>query len=84
MFGLGLVTSILSSSGPSKAEKKEAELKERGAQDQRDAADRQLDQRKREYANENGDASPEANQPKKSVCQFMKPLPSVLGITCGR
>ena len=84
MFGLGLVTSILSSSGPSETEKKEAKLKERGVQEQRDAAYRQLDERKREYANENGAASPEANQSKKSVCPFMELCLSVLGIGRGR
>ena len=70
---------MLSSSGPSKEEKREAAEKAKDTKDQREMAERETDDRKREYANESGT---ETNDPgkenKPSVCPCMIIIPMTL------
>lgn len=55
MFGLGIISSLLGSGGPSKEEKKLQEQKSKETENQREEAERALDARRREFANEAGD-----------------------------
>ena len=72
MLGLGFLSSGFGSSSPSKEDQKALELKEKEAEKGREEADRALDARKREFANEAGDArSDKEKESKPKVCFFV-------------
>ena len=71
MLGLGFLSSGFGSSSPSKEDQKALELKEKEAVKEREEADRALDARKRDFANEAGDAKADKEKESKpKVCIF--------------
>ena len=67
MFGLGLISTMMGGSGPTKEEKKEIEMKAADQKEQRAREERDLDSRKRAFDAEGGTATPEGKENKSKV-----------------